>query len=216
MKLKRSVFHRYTLGAVIVLMFLGISACRFELENEIWFNKDLSGKAEITVKARDLTFNSEEEAQNRLATNALQKYVDLIIATPGTKLTKNETTDISFGDGYSFEYAVAFTFNSPATLNKIIALRDSLAVSQTKTGKTTTISLYPHAMTIQDKSELQSQIGDLSNATINYFLEVHAPTNITNSSDYEFEPYDDKSRKWMQTVDTDWLASQPNMYFIKF
>lgn len=216
MKLKRSVFHRYTLGAVIILMFLGISACRFELENEIWFNNDLSGKAEITVKARDLTFNSEEEAQNRLATNALQKYVDLIKATPGTKLTKNETTDISFGEGYSYEYAVAFTFNSPATLNKIIALQDSLAVSQTKTGKQTTISLYPNAMSILDKSELQSQIGDLSTATINYFLEVHAPQNIKDSSEYEFEPYDDKSRNWMLCLDMKWVTAFPEKYFISF
>lgn len=215
MKMNSTLFRRFTCAAMLILM-LGMLACRFDFENEVWFNPDLSGKASITVTARDLVFSDQEEADAQLETNVLQKYEDLIKSTPGAKLISNETTDLGFDGTSSYQYQVIFSFDSPATLNKIIARTDAMAVNNSNSGKATTITFYPPAMSMLDKAELESQIGDLSDVEISYYLDVHAPAILTGSSDFDFEPNDDKHRKWMIIVDEEWFANPTGEYYIEY
>ena len=234
-----NVLLRRFIGGLMLLLLLCLLACRFEFRNELWFNQDLSGKAEITVIARDLIFADQGEADAKFEENVLQKYEDLINATPGAKLISNENTDLSYGNSTGYQYQLSFSFDSPATLNKIIALAgspdltennidshttrnhavtptDAKAVKSSKRGNNTTISFFLPAMSMLENAELVRQIGDLSEKDIHYYLDVHAPAQVTGSSDFDFEPYDENSREWMIAIDEEWFANPIGEYYIEF
>ncbi len=192
---------------VLVLIFAG---CKIDLKNEIWLNKDASGRALIQTYIEYMNFDDlleDETIENTLTqSNVLQSYIDLIESTKGAKLISHKIIDQSDSLNYAATYQVEFKFDNINTLNAILSKTDASAFNYKKKSKTNTLKIFPPKMSIIDEGELKDAMSEYLEFDINYNMILHTPAKIKKSTAKEENRIDDKTVEWNFKIGEDWFS----------
>lgn len=207
-KNKKVIQSRYSLFLIILSMFL-FAGCKIDLKNEIWLNKDASGRALIQTYVEYMNFDDlleDETIENTLTqSNVLQEYIDLIESTKGAKLISHKIIDESDSMNYAATFQVEFKFDNINTLNTILSSPETNAFKHNKKGKTNTLKLYPTKMSIIDEGEIKDAMSEYLQFDINYSLILHTPAKIKKTSTKIEDRPDDKTVEWSFKIDDEWF-----------
>ncbi len=215
--------HRFThfvknrfpsLLLITVLLFL--AACKIDLKNEVWLNKDTSGKALISAYVEYEKVDESTDTANLFRENALKDYLEIIGKTKGATLISQDIIDNTGDDFKAVTYQVEFKFDKMATLNKVMAIKDSTAFEYKKEKKGGSVIMRPPGMSMIAKSELERQLTELIWYTISFSLILHAPSDIKESDAMVETHVDKKTSQWDFTIDDDWYNSPLESITVKY
>jgi len=212
--LKKLLFNRYSILVLLVSMIL-IAGCNMDLENEVWLNKDGSGKAAIRAFVEYSKADAGEEDMDLAKRKVLQNYVKLIEKTPGAILTSDKSTDLSDAEYISASFQVEFRFDNLATLNKILAVDKQNAFEIVKKANTE-LKINSSRLHMIDAGTLTDATPDYNMFEINYSLIMHTPSKIVSSDASSGKRSGDMTMTWNFRIDDDWFKEPAKQIIVKY
>jgi hypothetical protein len=201
---------------LLLISALFLTACKVDLTQEIWLNKDNSGKALIQADVSYINFSSLSEEVGADTTmsqiNVLQDYIDMITNNKSVSLISSEIIDNSNADESKYTHKVLFSFQNLRALNDIIALPDQKAVA----GSTKELKIYPPQIAMISAGELEEPLGDVSMFEINYHLNLHSARKIKNTKNLQDATVDGKNVRWDFAISQEWFDSPTEEITLKF
>ncbi len=212
-KLRTLTFYLLTL-----LLLLGLSACRLDMEQEIWLNEDNSGKALISTtvvipKLDDMEGMEEGMEEGMGSESPLDEMAVLVADTPGATLIDSNRYDNSTDEEINLKYFLEFSFDKPETLAKIILTDPEKGIQLNVKGKDKTLVIDPRAFSLQETEEYSEYLDFLD---MNMSLKLHLPKKVK-----ELTPVDDlqakgKDLSWSFKLDSEWYAENEHPISIKY
>ncbi len=210
MNLQIRLFSKRLLMMLLPVLMLVLSACKIDLSNEVWIDKDGSGKALITAEVAFPNITEVSQDSSMTTSNVLQTFADLITASKGTKLISQNIVDNSTADECIYVYTVEFSYNNPDALNSVLADEGTTVIAIKKKN----VTVYPKLFSIVSTNALTESLGEISMFEINHHLTIHTPGVIKSNKDLEPFLADKSTLHADYLIDQEWLDNdQPFLNF---
>lgn len=199
---------------MLIVLLLGLGACRLDMEQEIWMNEDNSGKALITTTVVIPKMEDMDLMEEGMSTESpLDEMAVLVANTEGAELIDSNRFDNSTDEEINLKYYLEFSFDKPETLAKIILTDPEVGLQLSVKGKDRTLVLDPRAFSLQETEEYSEYLDFLD---MNMNLKLHLPKKYK-----ELSPADDTQEKgkdlsWSYKLDSDWYAEDERPISIKY
>lgn len=211
-----SFFQSRFPSLLVVVALLFLAACKIEIKNEIWLNKNTSGKSIISACVKYDKLDDTEDGSAALDKQPLEDYINLIESTNGAKLISKKTIDNSTDDEVIVNYLVEFKFDNIETLNKILAVENGEAFSFIKAKKGGTFRLYPQMMSLIDEGFIGENITDTSMFDIKFSMILHTPNKIKETDAMVETRIDEYTAEWDFTINDDWYESPVDLITVEY
>ena len=197
-----------------ILMLVGLSACKVDLDQEVWLNADNSGKALLKAAVSIPRFSEDDEENAKLSSeNALQDFADRVKDNAGATLNRFETNTDHSSDDYKYIYELEFAFKDLQTLRNIICEDSSQGfnVENAKGGKV--LALDIHNLLLQQESDIQDYLNMMDmDMTISLHL-PQEPTKIVSDIPHVATKQD---VVWTVTLDDKWYRQNLKPILVSF
>jgi hypothetical protein len=200
----------------ILVLVLILAGCKVDLKDEIWLNSDASGKAQIEAYIEYASDVKDYNADTFLTENMLGDYIDLIDKTKGAKLISQNIIDKSKDDLMAATYRVEFSFDKIGTLNQILAVENTSAVTYHKDKHYGEVTLHPDKMSLVDMEGMKLDLSKESPFDISYHLVLHTPAKIKSTNAKVESRLNDKSVQWDFVIDDAWYKDPLKSIIVKF
>jgi len=208
MKLTRmNVF--WLLGAVLLI---GLSACKMDMEQEIWLKKNESGNAKITIHL-NIPISLQEEDMGDLdlnKNNALSDLAEKAKTIKGVSVTRLDTETNHTDEDMNYIYTMEFTFKDITGLRETLCLcpDQGITLQKVKGGKALRLDSRQFAITQEGDEESMEYLSFIG---MELKTIVHLPKKPKSIDETGTLDKKAKTATWNETIDKDWyeLSEKP-------
>lgn len=198
---------RHFIGVLITLLLLGLSACKMEMEQEIWLKKNDSGKARVFVRL-NIPMAYDEESMGDMDLNknsALSGMAEKAKSVKGVKIIKLDTETNNTEEEMNYLYTFEFSFQDIAGLQEVLCLNPDLGIRLEKTKKGKTLHLDSRQFMLTEKGDAES-MEYLSFIDMNLKTIVHLPKKPKAIDETGIIDKKTKTATWNEVIDSDWYS----------
>lgn len=200
--------YKHIIGALIAILLLGLSACKMDMEQEIWLSKNQSGKARVFVRL-NIPMAYDEESMGEMDLNqnsALKAMADKAENVKGVSITKLDTETQHSEEEMNYLYTFEFTFNDLQGLREVICKSPDKGLNLEKTKKGKTLFMDSRQFVVADEGDAES-IEYLSLIEMSLKTIVHLPKKpkaIDESGSFDKKT---KTATWTEVINQDWYST---------
>ncbi|HPM05256.1 MAG TPA: hypothetical protein PL160_06010, partial [Candidatus Cloacimonas sp.] len=146
------------LGGMIALLFLGLSACKMDLEQEVWLKKDNSGKAKVFVHLNiPMGYDAASMDEMDLNSNsALKAMMEKAKEIKGVEITRFDTETQHSEEEMNFLYTYEFNFQDLQGLQAALCISDEKGISLQKEKKGKALSLDARQFMVVEEADQET------------------------------------------------------------
>lgn len=209
--LKKGSVFRWLTGIIILL---GLSACKIDMEQEIWLKKDESGKVSLKIDMQIPVGidNVTPELKQLYSVNAFYPLAEIAEKTPGIVITELSQRENHSDKDTHFTYWMNFTFENMEGLNKVLSAKGKNAISLVKEGKNRILSIETDDLALLESEDIDYSWFEL--LEINFHNKIHLPAKIKKIDDGGYGKCTSKTATWNIAFDDDWLSSKSHLLYV--
>jgi len=142
---------------VVLLALLSLAACKIDMEQEIWLNKNNSGRAAIRLALNiPMGYDAETMDSTDLGQeNAMAELAERANSTKGVVVTKYDKTTAHTDEEMNFIYYLDFTFKDLDGLRSVLCIdpNSGITLEKTRKGKMLTIDARQLYLQVEGSDE---------------------------------------------------------------
>lgn len=211
-KMKNPSYHTRML--LLMLILLGLGACKLQLDQEIWLNADNSGRARLEAEGIiPRMAEGEDETNGPSDENALQDYADRIAENSGAVMELYEMSTDHNPDELRYIYQLEFSFDNLQTLRNVICIDSTRGFNVDQATSYKLADIDPHNLLMQQESDIQEYFSLMD---INMKLVLHLPNEPKKIDSKAPALVTGKEIIWNFTLDQDWYSKPLENILIMF
>ena len=197
------------LGWLLVLLsLLSLAACKIDMEQEIWLNKNNSGRAAIKV-ALNIPMGYDAETMDTMdlgQENAIAELAERACKTDGVVVTKYDKETAHSDEEMNFIYYLDFTFKDLDGLRSVLCIdpNSGITLEKTKKGKMLNIDARQLYLQVEGSEEEMEYFGFLD---MTLFTTINLPKKAKRIDESGYGTKKGKRVKWTIPIDDDWYAN---------
>lgn len=209
--------YKHIIGALIAILLLGLSACKMDMEQEIWLSKNQSGKARVFVRL-NIPMAYDEESMGEMDLNqnsAMKAMAEKAKTVKGIDITKLDTETRHSDEEMNYLYTFEFTFKDLQGLREVLCLNPDRGITLNKTKQGKALNLDSRQFVLTEEGEEES-LEYLSFVDVSLKTIVHLPKKpkaIDASGTMDKKA---KTATWKEIIDKDWYANSENSMQVIF
>ena len=186
-------------------ILLGFSACKMDMEQEIWLNRNGSGKAKVLIQVSvPVAYDEESMEDMGLSTNsALSAMADRARTVKGINVTRLDTETNHTGDETGYLYTFEFLFKDLKGLRQVLCLDANKGIVQKRVWFKKVLKLDSRQFLITEEGDedMMPYLGfiDMTLKTV-----VHLPKKPKAIDESGIMNKDAKTAVWTEDIDQDW------------
>lgn len=192
---------------VLLLSLISVAACKIDMEQEIWLNKNNSGKAAIKV-ALNIAMGYDAASMDSLdlgQNNAMAELAERANNTEGVVVTRYDTATDHSDEEMNYIYYLDFTFKDLNGLRSVLCVdpNSGMAIKKTWRGKLLTMDARQFNLQMEGSEEDMEYFSFLD---MNLTTIVNLPKKAKRIDKSGYGTKLDKQVIWKTTIDEDWFA----------
>lgn len=204
MQITAILFNRRIMLLLTLITIMLITGCKISLKNEIWLNKDESGKALIQADIEVEKEAGEIDESQLSEYNVMQDYINKIEKHKGVKLISQNVIDNSNAETIAYSYQVEFKFDDIASLNSVLGIDANPTFQNSKDGNKKRFKVFPAKHSMIENSDLMSALFASDFVDVRFNMIVHTPTKVSKVNGTNYIKSDDKTVSWEVPIDESW------------
>ncbi len=196
------------LGWLLVLLsLLALTACKIDMEQEIWLNKNNSGRAAVKV-ALNIAMGYDANSMDSLdlgQNNAMAGLAERANNTEGVVVTRFDSATDHSDEEMNYIYYLDFTFKDLKGLRSVLCVDPNrgMAIKKTWKGKLLTMDARQFNLQMEGSEEDMEYFSFLD---MNLTTTVNLPKKAKRIDKSGYGTKLDKQVIWKTTIDEDWFA----------
>lgn len=201
----------------VALILLGLGACKMDMDQEIWLNKDESGRAKVAVKLNiPMAYDEETMGEMDLTGNsALKELAERAKETEGIDITRYDTEADNTAEEMNYIYTMEFTFKDLKGLSNVMCTDPTKGITLQKTKKGKQLSMDPRNFLVQvEGSEEDMEYISLIGMSLNTIIHLpKKPKSVDTSGTMNKKT---KTATWNYILDEAWYAETDKIMTVVF
>jgi len=194
---------------VVLLALLSLAACKIDMEQEIWLNKNNSGRAAIRLALNiPMGYDAETMDSTDLGQeNAMAELAERANSTKGVVVTKYDKTTAHTDEEMNFIYYLDFTFKDLDGLRSVLCIdpNSGITLEKTRKGKMLTIDARQLYLQVEGSDEEMEYLGFLDMTMI---TTLHLPKKAKWIDESGYGTKKGKKVNWTILIDDEWYANE--------
>jgi len=205
------------LGGMIALLFLGLSACKMDLEQEVWLKKDNSGKAKVFVHLNiPMGYDAASMDEMDLNSNsALKAMMEKAKEIKGVEITRFDTETQHSEEEMNFLYTYEFNFQDLQGLQAALCISDEKGISLQKEKKGKALSLDARQFMVVEEAD-QETLAYLEYVDTTLKTIIHLPKKPKLASSDGVIDKKNKTVRWTTKITQDWYSPSEQVMKVVF
>ncbi len=205
------------LGGMIALLFLGLSACKMDLEQEVWLKKDNSGKAKVFVHLNiPMGYDAASMDEMDLNSNsALKAMMEKAKEIKGVEITRFDTETQHSEEEMNFLYTYEFNFQDLQGLQAALCISDEKGISLQKEKKGKALSLDARQFMVVEEAD-QETLAYLEYVDTTLKTIIHLPKKPKLASSDGVIDKKNKTVSWTTKITQDWYSPSEQVMKVVF
>ncbi len=208
---------KYIVGGLIALLLMGLSACKMDLEQEIWLKKNNSGKAKVFVHL-NIPMGYDAASMDEMDMNsnsALKAMMEKAKGIKGVEITRFDTETQHSEEEMNFLYTYEFNFADLKGLQAALCLTDEKGISMQKGKKGKVLSLDALQFMIVEEAD-QETLAYLEYVDTNLKTTIHLPKKPKFASAEGVIDKKNKTVSWTAKITQDWYSQAEQIMQVIF